>query len=141
MKADENTHAGHQVAHPDKSFYNLLEFAPDIIVLIDKEGIVKYVNQRIRDYGDYIPEEIIGKPVTDFIPAQDASEAKEAVKRVYDKNQKAPFFSSHLLLKDGKKLPILTKGTLIQFEGEWVNMTSIRDASDVKTMEQLLKAN
>lgn len=141
MNADDKTHAEHQASHPDKSFYNLLEFAPDIILLIDKEGIVKYVNQRIRDYGDYTPEEIIGKPVTDFIPAQDASEAKEAVKRVYDKNQKAPFFSSRLLLKDGKKVPILTKGTLIQFEGEWVNMTSIRDASDVITMEQLLKVS
>jgi PAS domain S-box-containing protein len=139
MKTDDKKHRNQQADHVDESYHYLLENAPDIIVLIDKQGIVEYVNQRIRDYGDYTPEEIIGKPVTDFIPAEDAQEAQEAVKRVYDKNQRAPFFSSSLLLKDGRKIPIHTKGTLIQYKGEWMNMTTIRESGLYNETSALLR--
>ncbi len=123
----------------EENYRQIIENAPDIIVLIDPSGIIKYVNRRIYEYGKYQPEEIIGRPVTQFIPPEDHARVKEAVQRVFESNRETNFFSTSLLLRNGKKLPILTKGILLKFGGEVLNMTVIRDISPIKEVENRLK--
>jgi PAS domain S-box-containing protein len=122
-----------------ENYRKFIENAPDIIVFIDKKGIIKFINRRISEYGNYDRKDIVGKPITNFIPPEDAQKAKEAIMRVFNNNQKAPFFTSSLLLKDGERIPVLTKGILLKHKGEMVNMTIIRDISFIKEAESELK--
>ena len=133
------TKAEQQAVVKFEKYLKIFENAPDIVILIDKKGIVHYVNQRIRDYGNYVPEDIVGKSVTNFISPEDYQEAAEAVIRVFEDRQKAPYFSSFLLLNDGRKIPIITKGALIKFGGVELNMTFVRDISSIKEAETHLK--
>ena len=123
----------------EENYRKIIDNAPDIVALFDKNGTILFVNQRITEYSNYSPEEIIGKPVTDFLPPEDHQKALEAIKRVYNNSQEPPFFSSSLLLQDGRKVPFISKGILLKYKGRMVNMTIIRDISFIKEAENKLK--
>ena len=56
--------------HDDaRLFRTLLESAPDAIVLVDAEGRVVLVNDRVEELFGYPPEELLGKPVELLVPA------------------------------------------------------------------------
>ncbi len=135
----EKVYAEQQLNESISNYRKFIENAPDIIILLDKMGTIKFVNQRIREYGNYAPDEIIGKSVTDFIPSQEHQKVREAMRRVFGNNQKSRLFSTTLLLKNGKSIPILTKGILLKHKGEMVNMTIIRDVTLLKEAEKKLK--
>ncbi len=46
----------------------LLEFAPDVLLVVDSEGLIKYANSRVRDVFHYEPNEIVGRSVEMLIP-------------------------------------------------------------------------
>ncbi len=127
------------IPEQEENYRKIIENAPDIIVLIDRSGIIKYVNRRIYEYGKYQPEEIIGQPVTAFIPPEDHDLVKEAVQRVFENNRDTRFFATSLLLKNGQSIPILTKGILLKFGDTFLNMTVIRDISSIKEAENRIK--
>ncbi len=128
-----------QLSESIENYQKVIENIPDIVVLIDTKGIIRFVNERIKEYGNYNKEEIIGKPITDFIPEEDHQKAEEAIIRVFNKRLKAASFISSLVLKDGRRIPVTTKGILIKLGGETLNMTVIRDISLIKEAENKLK--
>ncbi len=135
----EKVMAAQLLKESEENYHQVIENAPDIVVIIDKSGTIRYVNQRIREYGNYDPDNIIGRPVSDFIPPEDVQEAGKAVNRVYNKKQTGSQFSTWLLLDDGSRVPVLTRGTLIKYHGEILNMTVIRDISFMKAAEKKLE--
>lgn len=96
-----------------ENYQRVIENAPDIVILIDKKGVIRFVNQRIKEYGNYSEKDIVGKSITNFIPIEDHQKAFAAIKRVFENRQKAPYFSSSLILKDGKKYRYLQKVHLL----------------------------
>jgi PAS domain S-box-containing protein len=134
----EKEEAEKRLQESEENYRHFIENAPDIIVLIDENGIIRFVNQRIREYGNLEPEKIIGKPFTDFIPPEDHAEAKNANKRIFNNIRNFPF-STSLLLKEGKKIPVSTKGILLRFKEQKLNMTILRDMSSVLETEKKLK--
>ncbi|UBM62940.1 PAS domain S-box protein [Candidatus Sulfidibacterium hydrothermale] len=122
-----------------ENYQRVIENAPDIIVLIDRNGIIRYINQRIKDYDNSDPSELIGVPFTSFLPPDETDRAIRALERVFEKRQTGHYFSTWLTLKNGKKIPVLTKGVLVKFTGEDLNLTLIRDISYLKKAEQRLQ--
>jgi len=129
-----------QLAESEENYRKIIEDAPDIIILVDQKGIIKYINRRIADYGDYKKEDFVGKPVTRFVPRKDHQKVREAIRRVFKQKQRnVSFFSTSITLKTGEKIPILTKGILLHFDNMPLNMTIIRDIRPVKEVENKLK--
>lgn len=52
----------------EQKLRNLLESAPDAMVIVDKTGIVQLVNTQVENIFGYQKEELIGKPVEALIP-------------------------------------------------------------------------
>ena len=122
-----------------ENYRQVIENAPDIVILIDKKGIIRFVNQRIREFSNYTEKDIVGKPITSFIPPEDHQKAFAAIKQVFENKQKATHFLSSFILKDGKKIPVTTKGTSVKFGSDILNMTIIRDISFIKEAEAKLQ--
>jgi PAS domain S-box-containing protein len=122
-----------------ENYQQVIENAPDIIVLIDRKGIIRFVNQRIRDYGDYDPKKIIGVPFSAFLPPEEVKAASQAVRRVFKKEQTGHYFSTWLTLKNGEKIPVFTRGVLVKFAGEYMNLTLIKDVTQQRKAEEQLR--
>ena len=56
--------------HPETQevFYRLFEFAPDAIVVVDQQGVIRRANAKTEQMFGYRREELVGQPVEVLIP-------------------------------------------------------------------------
>ncbi len=55
-------------SNEDKKFRGLLESAPDPMVIVDGEGVIRLVNVRTQTVFGYSRDELIGQPVEIIVP-------------------------------------------------------------------------
>src|SRR6516162_7700546 len=57
-------------SHPETQevFYRLFEFAPDAIVVVDQQGVIRRANAKTEEMFGHHREELIGQPVEVLIP-------------------------------------------------------------------------
>src|SRR5271169_65824 len=96
-----------------KYFQRLIEISPDIIIAVDKDGIVNYYNDGARTSLGYSSEEIIGQNCTRIYPSLDeARRVMKAMRASADKGQIASF-ETEFRNKDGEIIPVMITGSLI----------------------------
>jgi PAS domain S-box-containing protein len=61
----------------EKRFRSLIQNASDVIILLDTDSIVSYVSASVRHTLGYGPEELVGKPIPDFVRPQDVAGMRE----------------------------------------------------------------
>ncbi|MHA1247590.1 MAG: PAS domain S-box protein [Candidatus Thorarchaeota archaeon] len=70
---------------------SLVEHAPSIISTVDRDGIIRFINRPV--YGRKV-EEIIGRPLTDFMSPEDRPLAALILKSIFEQGQTFVFRSS-----------------------------------------------
>ncbi len=123
----------------EAQFRGLAESAGDIIVSIDFEGTVLYVNPAVEDILGYKPEEVIGLKLTEF------EESPAEIKKIYHGLLQAINEESHLSLfeiglKDKNGRPLVLEISARKMSNF---ITAIaRDVTERKRMQQqLLRAS
>jgi len=124
----------------EEYFKEIIENSSDIVVVINKNGDIKYCTGSIERYSGYKPEELIGKSAFTFIHPDDIKRASENFER---KIQAADFIyynEYRLLHKDGSAR---------YFEGTGKNLLNNpaiagyiingRDITERRKAEELLK--
>jgi PAS domain S-box-containing protein len=66
----------------EEKYRDLVENINDVIYALDGKGNVKYVSPTIEHVIGYKPNELIGKPFTDFLNEDDISDAKKRVQEI-----------------------------------------------------------
>ena len=125
-----------------KYLQSLVESSPDIIVAVDREGVITYYNDGARENLHYSPEEIIGEKVTRIYPSLE--EARRVMKAMRESSNKGRIASFETVFrnKDGELIPVAISGSLIRDE-QGNEIGSIGFARDVRRMrrrEQLATA-
>jgi PAS domain S-box-containing protein len=97
-------------------FEKLLENSPDIVVAVDRKGIIIFYNDGARSTLGYSPEEVLGQHVTRLYP--DKSEARKvmsAMREGYGADVKGQVrnFETVFVAKSGKHLPVAISGSVI----------------------------
>ena len=139
---------GNLKRHAERTYLrqNLLEqffkFAPDAIVIVDREGRIAHVNNQTEKIFGYHPAELIGKPVEILIPAH-LSERHQHHRDGYMANPHARPMGSGLNLngrrKDGSEFPAdVTLGPLHTREGPLV-LSIVRDITERKQAEEEIR--
>ena len=98
-------------------FEKLLENSPDIVVAVDRKGIIIFYNDGARSTLGYSPEEVLGQHVTRLYP--DKSEARKvmtAMREGYGADVKGQVrnFETVFVAKSGVLLPVAISGSVIQ---------------------------
>jgi len=124
----------------EQTFRALIDEAPDIIILIDKKGIIKYVNSAAKKHTGYSKKEIIGTSIEKYIPKEDIQLALEKMQLVFNKHENVTF-ESCLISKNGNKMPFLSNGKLFIYNDEQVDMVVLRDITDRIKSEEINKKN
>ncbi|MGI4795799.1 MAG: PAS domain S-box protein, partial [Janthinobacterium lividum] len=77
--AGANTRLEQSVVTTTAERDRLWETSPDLLLVLDFDGIIKSVNPAWTELLGYMPDELIGHPVADFVVTEDAEATAEAV--------------------------------------------------------------
>lgn len=120
----------------------LLQSAPDAIVVVDENGIIKIVNQRTESMFGYQAHELIGQPLEILIP--------QALRRQHIQNRKIYFRHPqpqvmsivkdlHALRRDGTEIPVDVSLSPFESTQGMLVVGAVRDVSEHKYIEEELR--
>lgn len=120
-------------------FQNLIESAPDAILLVTEQGEVQLANAQSHDLFGYEPGELIGKLVDQLMPER-FREEHAGHRHDYVENPSKRLMGEHLatiaLRKDGSEFLMATALSATQTPKGWRITCIVRNLSE--TMEQRL---
>ncbi len=119
-----------------KKLINQLPF----VLVIHKNGIIKFINERGKDLtGSKRFRNIIGRSIFEFIPPELHERNKERMLR-FDRGEAVDFPVEELLLdKDGNRIPVKIIAEKVFFNGEWCHQLLIQDISKEKKYEKTIE--
>lgn len=126
----------------EEKFRSLLEAAPDAMVIVNQRGLIVLVNRQTEKLFGYSPEEVIGDPVEILMP--ESHRLSHASHRDgFFRNPRTRSMSVSLELagrrKDGSEFPVEISLSPLQTEEGTLVISAIRDVTERKHAETLLR--
>lgn len=132
-----------EIGESDVFFRNLLESAPDAMIIVDEQGLMSLVNrQALRMFG-YKRKEMIGQPIEILLP-KTARSAHVSLRDSYTRKPRLRPMGQDLDLvgrrKDGSEFPVEISLSSVETEGGRFISSVIRDVTIRRQMEKDIKA-
>jgi two-component system, cell cycle sensor histidine kinase and response regulator CckA len=142
LKSVKQRLAAPKVLDDEEKYKAVFEFAGDIILLVDNNGIITDANNKLSELGGYKPEEFIGRNIRTLVGVMTAK-SKAKVLRNFKKRiagaQIAPY-EVELLKKNGEILTFEINAQTLRKNGNIIgDLVILRDITERKTMEEALK--
>ena len=128
-----------------KRLQGVIDTSMDCVIVIDEFGMVKEWNPAAESMFGWSFEEISQKPLHEtIIPEEFRERHLSGIERLIKQNQpsaRAKRIESIALHHDGHRFPIELAMTAICTENGWVFNAFIRDLTDIKNNENIIKKN
>jgi len=111
----------------------------DPVILINKQGIIKYANRQVVQFG-YSVESMLGTSILGYLNETDHNKAFDSLNAVFD-NKENIVYEGEVIHKDGSLIHTLINGTLITYNGEEVDLATVRNINKLKETEDNLRKN
>ncbi|WMW24947.1 PAS domain S-box protein [Methanolobus sediminis] len=134
----ETKNAEQELHESEKKYSTIVEKGNDGILII-QNGIIKFANSRISELTGYEHDEIINENYMKFSPANDERGASEWLELCSSKVADREIFDINIATRNDSNIPVEINGSLIDYEGETAELLIIRDISERKRTEDLLK--
>lgn len=99
---------------PKVYFERLLETSSDIVVAVDRQGIVIFYNDGAEQTLGYLGSEVRGTPVARLYP--DEAEARRVMQAMRDGGGHVNTFETEFVAKSGRRVPVAISGSIIHDE-------------------------
>jgi PAS domain S-box-containing protein len=120
---------------PAVYFEQLLEDSPDIIVAVDRHGIITFYNDGARQTLGYTPGDVLGQHVTRLYPdLAEARKVMDAMKAGQGGPGRVRNFDTLFVTKTAERIPVAISGSIIG--GEGAQMGSIGFAKDLREIRR-----
>jgi PAS domain S-box-containing protein len=134
----ERTRVEAALRESEERYRKLVEISPDAVIL-HREGKIIYVNTAAEKLiGALHPEEIIGKPVFDFIEPGFREVVRKNIQKDLDGEQ-SPLVELQMLRLDGTSVIVEGRGGRMSIEGQPAVLVAVRDITERKHAEEKLK--
>ena len=140
----ERKRAEQRLQETERFFRSVLELAPDCLMVVDAEGVIRLVNAQGEKLFGYTREELVGQPIEVLVP-DDVRAHHPALRRDFHRSPRAREMGAGLELrgrrKDGSTFSLeIGLSPLPAPQGEAVQVAvSIRDITERKEQEKALK--
>jgi len=125
----------------ESNYHELVQLLPDAILIHDSEKIIFINNSCLKFFGAKFQEEIIGKPLINFIHPDYHKIARERERWVLERGLEIPFILEKFKKIDGSEKYGEGGGIPFSFNGKRCVLRVIRDVSERLEMEkELLKS-
>ena len=115
----------------------ILDAASDSIFLLDSQGTFVMVNETTCKTRGYRREEMIGKLLAAFEPAEYGCQVLSRIQHIFEVGE--CFFESAHLCKDGTVMPVEIHAQSLEIKGERLIISVARDVSERKQSEDVLR--
>ncbi|MEJ2610775.1 MAG: PAS domain S-box protein [Candidatus Thiodiazotropha sp.] len=124
----------------ESRFRNLVETANDWIWEVDEQAVFTYTSPRVQEVLGYLPEEVIGKPLFDLMPAEEAQRVAKLFGDNLSLRKPLVNLENVNLHKDGHRVVLETSGVpIIGQDGKLHGYRGIdRDITRRKQAEEAL---
>ena len=125
----------------EEKFRNLLESAPDSMVIVNEQGAIQLVNaQTVKMFG-YTRYEMMGEPVSMLMPLQPDDFRQLQNENFQNVNQNILKEGGELfgIRKDGQHFPVEIRLSPLQTEEGLLVSAAIRDISEKKQLEKTIR--
>jgi len=117
---------------------NLVAQATDLIFTLDTAGRITWVNQAVCAATGYSPDELLGKPAVEFVPAEVRTAVQEVLGKILS-GEAVEQLEVEVLAKDGRRILLEVRGRTIYEGGRPVETFHIaRDITERRKTEQRL---
>lgn len=138
-QAVQRREAEKALVQSEEKFRDLVENINDIIFVTDKNGSISYISPRISIFG-YTPDEVAGKTLADFVPADDKARAKEDFQKCG--NRQTCLFELPFLDKEGKSHVVRTSSRPVFLGTEFLGIRGVMtDITSVRIAEAKITAS
>ena len=138
----ERTMIEKDLRESDETTRLILDTAPDVIVIANKQGEIMRVNAQIEKLFGYQAEQVIGKPIETLIPPRFHGRHIDHRSYYGSNPHRRPMglgmelFGQHT---DGTEFSVDVMLTPIHNIADWDTMVTIRDSTERKQMEDALR--
>ncbi len=121
-------------------FRQLIENASDMVSVVSAKGVILFQGPSTPRLIGYTPDEMLDRPMTDFIHSDDHAKVGEVLGRVLAGQQKPEALEFRLRHQDGTWRNFQSFGkTMTGPDGERQIVVNSRDITDSRTMEEQLR--
>jgi PAS domain S-box-containing protein len=131
-----------QITRNEKMFKGIVENSIDIISMIDRNGVIKFVSPSIEPILGYKPEDIINKHPFEFIDASLHDEVQQTMQKLIE--NPGQVIESQIYFKYASGRDVYLKSKFINYLDEphiQAILGSTQDITEQKLAEQQLKDN
>ena len=126
------------LAESEKRFRTMIDTAPDGMLLIRQDGTIALVNKFTEEQSGYNRNEMVGQPLTKFIPEYGHSNSEQILKDFFSRPQRILFDGSRGLMalaKDGREFPVEVAFSPLETPEGVVACMTFRDITKRKQAE------
>jgi PAS domain S-box-containing protein len=138
-------HAEKAVRESELRYRLLWETATDAVVLMDKDGLVHFVNPAAESLFGWKPEELVGRNFTLLLPERMHAEHRQRFARLLSeagaRESKRRIFESVGRRVDGREVLIEVVFNDLELHGNRLFVAFVRDITERKRAEQELREN
>ena len=126
----------------ERRFRDLLESAPDAMVIVNEEGRILLANKQTERIFGYEREELLGEPLGLLLPEAFRDRHAERVRHFFANPEARPMGTGlelYALRKDGTEFPVEIGLSPIETSDGLLVTSTIRDVTEQKKAEQALR--
>ncbi|MHA1206992.1 MAG: PAS domain S-box protein [Candidatus Hodarchaeales archaeon] len=131
-------HIEQSLQESEEKYRNLVERANDGITIL-QDRILIYANPSLSEILGYSIPELLGEPFTTFIHPDYLAEVDDYYTRRMVGEDVRPIYDSKFRKKDGSSIDVEVNAGIITYQGKPADLVFVRDISERKRTEELLK--
>ena len=125
----------------EEQYRRLVDVAPELIA-VHSEGKIVFMNDAgVRMLGAARAEDVVGKPVLDFVHPDSRVVVRERMRAMLERGEAVPLISERFLRADGAPFNVEVAATPVRYHDQPAVQVWVRDITDRRRAEAALRAS